>query len=39
MPLAPIVPPAVITGETVIARPPSRTGNTVIAPVPEFNDS
>ncbi len=31
--------PAVITGETVIAKPPVRTGHTVLAPVPTFEDS
>ncbi len=30
--------PAIITGETVIARRPVRTGNTVLAPVPKFDD-
>lgn len=31
--------PAIITGETVIAPRPVRTGNTVLAPVPNFKKS
>lgn len=31
--------PAVITGETVIAKQPVRTGQTVLAPLPTFEDS
>ncbi|MEM6294674.1 MAG: protein kinase [Myxococcota bacterium] len=31
--------PAIITGETVVAPQPVRTGNTVLAPLPQFDDS
>jgi serine/threonine protein kinase len=31
--------PAIITGETVVAPQPVRTGNTVLAPVPSFKKS